>query len=94
MATQPPPTEANEDTEVKWRNANICNVIGAVKEMGVKWNLIVLNGLRDSEKRFNELTRSTGASSYTLLRVLDDCSRIRPSASPSVSREGTLNALW
>ncbi|WP_280536416.1 helix-turn-helix domain-containing protein [Halopenitus sp. POP-27] len=40
--------------------------------MGSKWKLIVLNDLRDGEKRFNELKRSTGASSYTLSRVLED----------------------
>lgn len=32
----------------------------------------MLNDLRDGEKRFNELNRSTGASSYTLSRVLDN----------------------
>jgi DNA-binding HxlR family transcriptional regulator len=71
MATQPPSSDA-EDSEVKQRNADVCNVVGAVEEIGSKWKLIVLNDLRDGEKRFNELKRSTGASSYTLSRVLDD----------------------
>ncbi|SEP23050.1 transcriptional regulator, HxlR family [Halogranum amylolyticum] len=72
MATQPPSAETDDDTEVKQRNADVCNVVGAIEEMGAKWKLIVLNDLRDGEKRFNELKRSTGASSYTLSRVLDD----------------------
>ncbi|MFD1514487.1 winged helix-turn-helix transcriptional regulator [Halomarina rubra] len=72
MATQPPSADTNDDTEVEQRNADVCNVVGAVEEMGAKWKLIVLNDLRDGEKRFNELKRSTGASSYTLSRVLND----------------------
>lgn len=72
MATQPPSADTDEATEVERRNADVCNVVGAVEEMGAKWKLIVLNDLRDGEKRFNELKRSTGASSYTLSRVLDD----------------------
>ncbi|MGB9955584.1 winged helix-turn-helix transcriptional regulator [Haloferax prahovense] len=72
MATQPPEADTSEDTEVERRNADVCNVVGAVEQMGAKWKLIVLNDLRDGEKRFNELKRSTGASSYTLSRVLDD----------------------
>lgn len=71
MATQPP-TATGEEATVEQRNEEICNVVGAVEEMGAKWKLIVLNDLRDGEKRFNELKRSTGASSYTLSRVLKD----------------------
>ncbi|MDF9748481.1 winged helix-turn-helix transcriptional regulator [Natrinema salsiterrestre] len=72
MVTQPPSADTDEGTEVEQRNADVCNVVGAVEEMGAKWKLIILNDLRDGEKRFNELKRSTGASSYTLSRVLDD----------------------
>ncbi|WP_318571273.1 helix-turn-helix domain-containing protein [Salinigranum marinum] len=72
MATQPPSSETGEETEVERRNADVCNVVGSIEEIGSKWKLIVLNDLRDGEKRFNELKRSTGASSYTLSRVLDD----------------------
>jgi len=64
MATQPPDT-ADETAE-------ICTVVDAVDAIGSKWKLVVLNALRDDELRFNELKRSTGASSYTLSRVLDD----------------------
>jgi DNA-binding HxlR family transcriptional regulator len=72
MATQPPSAETDEDTAVEQKNADVCNVVGSVEEIGSKWKLIVLNELRDGEKRFNELKRSTGASSYTLSRVLDN----------------------
>jgi DNA-binding HxlR family transcriptional regulator len=72
MPTQPPSTDTDEATEAERQNADVCNVVGSVEEMGSKWKLIVLNDLRDGEKRFNELKRSTGASSYTLSRVLDN----------------------
>jgi DNA-binding HxlR family transcriptional regulator len=49
-----------------------CNVIDAIGQIGSEWRLIVLADLREGEKRFNELKRSTGASSRTLSRVLDD----------------------
>lgn len=72
MAPQPPPADTDDDTEVEQKNADVCNVVGSVEEIGSKWKLIILNDLRDGEKRFNEIKRSTGASSYTLSRVLDD----------------------
>ncbi|QIO25311.1 helix-turn-helix domain-containing protein [Haloarcula sp. JP-L23] len=71
MPTQPPEADAEEKTDVERRNADVCNVVGAVEAVGSKWKLVVLNDLRGGEKRFNELKRSTGASSYTLSRVLD-----------------------
>jgi DNA-binding HxlR family transcriptional regulator len=49
-----------------------CLVIDALEQLGSKWRLIVLHDLASGEKRFNELKRSTGASSRTLSRVLDD----------------------
>jgi DNA-binding HxlR family transcriptional regulator len=49
-----------------------CLVIDALEQLGSQWRLIVLNDLQDGEKRFNELERSTGASSRTLSRVLSD----------------------
>lgn len=49
-----------------------CSVIDSLNQIGSKWRLIVLHDLQDGEKRFNELKRSTGASSRTLSRVLDD----------------------
>lgn len=70
MPTQQP--KSGTDTTIESRNAEVCNIVEAIEEIGSKWRLIVLNDLREGEKRFNELKRSTGASSYTLSRVLDD----------------------
>jgi len=49
-----------------------CTVIDSIEQIGSQWRLIVLHDLQDGEMRFNELKRSTGASSRTLSRVLDD----------------------
>ncbi|WP_254537592.1 winged helix-turn-helix transcriptional regulator [Halomarina litorea] len=49
-----------------------CTVIDSLEQIGSQWRLIVLHDLQEGEKRFNELKRSTGASSRTLSRVLDD----------------------
>ncbi|ELY93413.1 transcription regulator [Natrialba hulunbeirensis JCM 10989] len=72
MPTQPPEPDSATDSDIELHNADVCNVVGAVAEVGSKWKLVVLNDLQDDEKRFNELKRSTGASSYTLSRVLAD----------------------
>ncbi|NUC73675.1 helix-turn-helix transcriptional regulator [Haloterrigena sp. SYSU A558-1] len=72
MTTQPPGDETEEKTDAEQQNSDLCNVVGAVEEIGTEWKLITLHNLRDGEMRFNELKRSTGASSYTLSRVLDD----------------------
>lgn len=50
----------------------MCSVVEAIDLIGSKWRLVVLNDLKEEEKRFNELQRSTGANSRTLSRVLDD----------------------
>jgi len=49
-----------------------CSVINSLNQIGSEWRLVVLHDLQEGEKRFNELKRSTGASSRTLSRVLDD----------------------
>ncbi|MFC6726489.1 winged helix-turn-helix transcriptional regulator [Halobium palmae] len=49
-----------------------CSVVDSIAQIGSQWRLVVLHDLLDGEKRFNELKRSTGASSRTLSRVLDD----------------------
>ena len=72
MATQPPAADAEEDADVERLDADVCNVVGSTGESGSKWRLVVLDDLRDGERRFDELERSTGASSYTLSRELDD----------------------
>jgi DNA-binding HxlR family transcriptional regulator len=66
------PQTRSEEPSVEERNADVCGVVEALDEIGSQWRLIVLNDLADGEKRFNELKRSTGASSRTLSRVLDD----------------------
>lgn len=71
MSSQPGADTA-ETSDVERQNADICTVVGAIEAIGSTWKLIVLNDLRDGEKRFNELKRSTSASSYTLSRVLDE----------------------
>ncbi|MFB6202435.1 MAG: winged helix-turn-helix transcriptional regulator [Halorhabdus sp.] len=60
------------DTTVEAQNAAACPVVEAVEQIGSQWRLIVLQDLTDGERRFNDLKRSTGASSRTLSRVLDD----------------------
>lgn len=60
------------DESVAERNAEVCGVVEALDQIGAKWRLIVLHNLADGEQRFNELKRSSGASSRTLSRVLDD----------------------
>ncbi|MFB6141816.1 MAG: winged helix-turn-helix transcriptional regulator [Halorientalis sp.] len=54
------------------QNPEACAVVESLEQIGSQWRLVVLNDLQDGEKRFNELKRSTGASSRTLSRVLDD----------------------
>ncbi|MFB6150230.1 MAG: winged helix-turn-helix transcriptional regulator [Haloarculaceae archaeon] len=53
-------------------NPEACPVVESLEQIGSQWRLVVLYDLQDGEKRFNELKRSTGASSRTLSRVLDD----------------------
>lgn len=65
-------TDQRADESVEERNEEVCSVVEAIEEIGSKWRLIVLHDLLAGEKRFNELKRSTGASSRTLSRVLDD----------------------
>ncbi|WP_327053603.1 winged helix-turn-helix transcriptional regulator [Halomicrococcus gelatinilyticus] len=52
--------------------SKVCPVVESFEQIGSQWRLVVLHDLKDGEKRFNELKRSTGASSRTLSRVLDD----------------------
>ncbi|WP_248895291.1 winged helix-turn-helix transcriptional regulator [Haloplanus halobius] len=58
-------TPANDEAET-------CYVIDSLEQIGSQWRLAVLHDLQGEEKRFNELKRSTGASSRTLSRVVDD----------------------
>jgi len=49
-----------------------CSIVKSFEIVGSKWKLIVLNDLQSGEKRFNQLKRSTEASSRTLSRVLQN----------------------
>jgi DNA-binding HxlR family transcriptional regulator len=66
------PQATEQEASLEERNADICPVVEAIEQIGSEWRLIVLYELEDGEQRFNELKRSTGASSRTLSRVLDD----------------------
>ncbi|MFC4448516.1 winged helix-turn-helix transcriptional regulator [Halorussus aquaticus] len=58
---------------VEEKNSDACPMVEAIEQIGSQWRLVVLSDLHgEGEKRFNELERSTGASSRTLSRVLDD----------------------
>lgn len=54
------------------QNSGPCSIIESFDMIGSKWKLIVLNDLQGGEKRFNQLKRSTEASSRTLSRVLQN----------------------
>lgn len=45
------------------RNPEACLVGVAIEEMGSQWPSIVFSVQQEEEKRFNDLKRSTGASS-------------------------------
>ncbi|USZ67825.1 helix-turn-helix transcriptional regulator [Halorussus salilacus] len=62
----------SDQQTVKEHNEGACSVVDSLEQIGSQWRLIVLHDLQEGEKRFNELKRSTGASSRTLSRVLDD----------------------
>lgn len=61
-----------QEESVESANAEACPTVEAIEQIGSKWRLLVLYDLRDEEKRFNEIKRSTRANSRTLSRVLDD----------------------
>ncbi|WP_248516263.1 winged helix-turn-helix transcriptional regulator [Salinarchaeum laminariae] len=63
---------ANETTSGTTTEPGPCSLVEPFEQIGSKWRLVVLNDLLEGEKRFNVLKRSTGASSRTLSRVLDD----------------------
>jgi DNA-binding HxlR family transcriptional regulator len=67
MSSQPSPN-VEESHPVE----SACPVVESMDLIGSKWRLVVLHDLQEGEKRFNELKRSTEASSRTLSRVLDD----------------------
>jgi len=66
-----PPKPDPKEEAIEELNEGVCNVVESLDVIGSKWKLTILHSLQGEEKRFNELKRSTGASSYTLSRVLD-----------------------
>lgn len=65
--------QANEQSKAEEQySQDACSVIDSLNQIGSEWRLIVLYDLQEGEKRFNEIKRSTEASSRTLSRVLDD----------------------
>ncbi len=59
-------------SNVQQQVESACPIVESMEQIGSKWRLLVLHDLRNGEKRFNELKRSTDANSRTLSRVLDD----------------------
>ncbi|AUV82441.1 transcriptional regulator [Salinigranum rubrum] len=53
-------------------SSTTCSLVHTFDQIGSKWQWIVVDTLLEGEKRFNELKRSTNASSHTLSRVLGD----------------------
>ncbi|MCL9817398.1 winged helix-turn-helix transcriptional regulator [Natronocalculus amylovorans] len=63
---------SSQETDIQSDDTGPCAVVDSITQIGSQWRLVVLHDLQDGEKRFNELKRSTDASSRTLSRVLDD----------------------
>ena len=59
------------DEDLSELNAAACPTVHSLDAIGTQWRLNVLHDLQEGEKRFNELKRSTGASSRTLSQTLD-----------------------
>lgn len=57
--------------ELQRLNAEACPVVETLDRVGTTWRLNVLLDLREGEKRFNDLKRSTGARSKTLSEALE-----------------------
>jgi DNA-binding HxlR family transcriptional regulator len=72
MSSGPDAAGANAGETTTEHGDGPCAVVDSLEQIGSKWRLVVLHDLQDGEKRFNELKRSTDASSRTLSRVLDD----------------------
>jgi DNA-binding HxlR family transcriptional regulator len=59
------------DDDLAELNAAACPTVESLDVIGTQWRLNVLYDLQEGEKRFNELKKSTGASSRTLSQTLD-----------------------
>ncbi|AFK19987.1 transcriptional regulator [Haloferax mediterranei ATCC 33500] len=69
----PAPDEEIDDNlrEVRELTPEACSGVQSLDQFGTKWRLRILYNLFDGDHRFNELKRASGASSYTLSRVLE-----------------------
>ena len=73
MSTEPESEpDADQQTQRADEKPGPCSLVRPLKQIGSQWRLIILYELQDSELRFNELKRTTDASSRTLSRVLSD----------------------
>ena len=73
MSTEPESEpDADQQTQRADENLGPCSLVRPLKQIGSQWRLIILYELQDGELRFNELKRTTDASSRTLSRVLSD----------------------
>ncbi|RYJ14690.1 transcriptional regulator [Halogeometricum borinquense] len=67
-----PDEEIDENLrEVRELTPEACSGVQSLDQFGTKWRLRILYNLFDGDHRFNELKRASGASSYTLSRVLE-----------------------
>lgn len=67
-----PDEEIDENLqEVRELTPEACSGVQSLDQFGTKWRLRILYNLFESDHRFNELKRASGASSYTLSRVLE-----------------------
>lgn len=57
--------------ELRRLNPDACPVVETLEVVGTTWRINVLLDLREGEKRFNDLKRSTGARSKTLSGALE-----------------------
>lgn len=64
-------TESRKN-EMREKNPAACPTVRVIDCIGTTWRLHIVHDLREGEKRFNEIKRSTGASSRTLSEALED----------------------
>ncbi|MDS0257967.1 helix-turn-helix transcriptional regulator [Haloarcula sp. S1CR25-12] len=70
--TQGPDDEVDDNLrEARARTPEACGSVQSLDQFGTKWRLRILYTLFEADHRFNELKRASGASSYTLSRVLE-----------------------
>lgn len=72
MASEPDEEIDENLKQVREQTPEACGGVQSLDQFGTKWRLRILYNLFEGgEHRFNELKRASGASSYTLSRVLE-----------------------